>query len=169
MVGAPAGEDPSFQFNGSISYDPNGFQLANGQSQDFYRAGGATWNVTESSVAGYRLTSVTCTATNAQGGAGESTTTVAGGTTSINLVSGEHVRCVYTNQFVPPAGGLVVRKVTPRRRRQLPLSRRACLRPRCQAPACHDHEAERPRGRAASATLARAGPLHDQRARAAIQ
>jgi hypothetical protein len=35
VVGAPAGEDPSFPFNGSISYDPNGFQLTNGQSQDF--------------------------------------------------------------------------------------------------------------------------------------
>ena len=47
VVGAPAGQNPSFPFNGSISFDPNGFTLANGQSQDFYRAGGNTWDVTE--------------------------------------------------------------------------------------------------------------------------
>jgi len=42
VVGAPAGENPPFPFNGSLSFDPNGFTLEDGRSQDFYRAGGST-------------------------------------------------------------------------------------------------------------------------------
>jgi Domain of unknown function DUF11 len=112
VVGAPAGENPSFSFNGSVSFDPNGFKLANGQSQDFYRAGGNTWDVTESSVESFRLTSVHCTATAPGGVPGSSTTRVDGATTSIHLVADEHVTCVYTNTYQPPSGGLTIYKVT---------------------------------------------------------
>jgi hypothetical protein len=112
-VSGPASDDnPSFPFNGSISYDPNGFQLSNGQTMDFYRAGGATWDVTEGAVANYRLSSVDCTARNSAGGPGKSTVTVSGSNASIHLVAAEHVTCVYTNRHVPPTGGLEIRKVT---------------------------------------------------------
>ena len=112
VVGAPSGANPAFAFSGSISYDPNGFTLANGQSQDFYRAGGQTWDVTESPVDSYALSSVVCTATTASGGAGSSTYTVTGSTTAIHLVATEHVTCVYTNTYVPPTGGLAINKIT---------------------------------------------------------
>ena len=32
--------------------------------------------------------------------------------TSITLVAGEHVTCVYSNTYVPPTGGLTIRKIT---------------------------------------------------------
>jgi uncharacterized repeat protein (TIGR01451 family) len=112
LTGAPVGDNPAFPFRGNISYDPNGFQLRSGQAIDFYRAGGATWSVTEGAVAGYQLTSVLCTAKTSAGTPGQSAATVVGGTASIALLAGEHVTCVYSNRYVPPAGGLELRKVT---------------------------------------------------------
>ena len=67
VVGAPAGENPAFAFDGSISFDPDGFSLQNGQSADFFRAGGQTWDVHEDPVDQYRVTSVDCSATTASG------------------------------------------------------------------------------------------------------
>ena len=117
VSGAPAGEHPAFPFSGNISYDPNGFQLSDGGSADFYRAGGDTWNVTEGHAAGYRLAALHCTATSASGAPGTSTDDVSGSTASIHLVAGDHVTCVYTNEYVPPTvlptlGGLYLRKIT---------------------------------------------------------
>ncbi|HTU98634.1 MAG TPA: DUF11 domain-containing protein [Solirubrobacteraceae bacterium] len=112
VVGAPAGETPAFAFNGSISFNPDGFTLADGQSLDFFRAGGQTWEVTEGAVDHYTLTSVDCTAKTASGGAGSSTATVTGATTDIHLVAAEHVTCVYTNTYEPPTGGLTIDKIT---------------------------------------------------------
>jgi uncharacterized repeat protein (TIGR01451 family) len=112
VVGAPDGASPSFPFNGSLSFDPNGFTLGDGQSQDFYRAGGSTWDVTEGKVADYPLESVQCSSIAADGGPGSSTTTVDGAATSIHLVAGEHVTCVYTNRYRPPSGGLTIDKIT---------------------------------------------------------
>ena len=112
VVGTPDGEHPSFPFNGSISFDPGGFTLGDGQSKDFYRAGGSTWDVTEGAVQGFKLESVNCTATAPGGGPASSTTTVDGATTSIDLVDGEHVTCVYTNRYRQPAGGLTIDKLT---------------------------------------------------------
>ena len=112
VVGAPAGEDPSFAFTGSISYDPNGFTLADGQSKDFFRAGGQTWEVTEGAVDNYVVSSVDCTAVAADGGPGSSTATVTGATVDINLVANEHETCVYTNTYQPPVGGLTIDKIT---------------------------------------------------------
>jgi hypothetical protein len=111
VTGAPDGEDPAFPFNGSISYAPDGFQLRNGESMDFVRAGGATWDVTESPVDDYSLTSVDCSATTTGTGPPASTWT-AGRTTTIKLVAGEHVTCVYNNHYVPPGSGLTIRKIT---------------------------------------------------------
>ncbi len=112
VVGAPDGEDPAFGFNGSISFNPDGFTLANGQSLDFYRAGGQTWEVTEAAVDHYTLSSVDCTATTDNGQPGSSTATMTGATTEIHLVDAEHVTCVYTNTYQPPPGGLVIDKTT---------------------------------------------------------
>ncbi len=112
VVGAPPGENPSFPFSGTISFDPNGFTLANGESIALYRAGGATWNVTEGRVDNYRLSSLVCVAKTSSGGPGKSTTTVTGSTAAINLVASESVTCTYTNAYVPPPGGLSIRKVT---------------------------------------------------------
>ncbi len=112
VVDAPPGDDTSFPFTGNISYDPNGFTLANGGSVDFYRAGGSTWDVTEGTVQNFRLSSIDCTAVAPDGTPGDSTSTISGGTAAIHLVAGDHVTCVYTNQYVPPQGGLTVRKVT---------------------------------------------------------
>jgi uncharacterized repeat protein (TIGR01451 family) len=112
VVGAPSGQNPSFAFNGSISFDPNGFTLANGQSQDFFRAGGQDWTVTEAPVDNYTLSSAVCTAQSASGGAGSSTSTVTGSTTSIHLIANEHVTCVFTNTYQQPHGGLAISKIT---------------------------------------------------------
>ena len=112
VTGAPAGDNPRFPFNGSISYDPSGFQLGAGGSEDFYRAGGVTWTVTESAVADYKLADLSCSAEAAGGARGASTADISGATASIHLVAGEHVTCVYTNRYVPPSGGLTIRKLT---------------------------------------------------------
>jgi uncharacterized repeat protein (TIGR01451 family) len=112
VTGAPAGDVTSFPFNGSISYDPNGFQLGAGGAEDFYRAGGSTWTVTEGGVANYRLADLSCTAVAPGGGQGTSTVDISGPTASIHLVAGDHVTCVFTNSYVPPPGGLTIRKVT---------------------------------------------------------
>ena len=108
---APAGENPSFPFSGNISYDLNGFQLRDRESKDFFRAGGATWTVTEGDVANYRLDGVNCTSA-ASKQEDMSTFTVNGATAQIDLKEGDHATCVYHNVYVPPPGGLTIRKVT---------------------------------------------------------
>ena len=112
VSGAPAGTNAAFPFSGTLSFNPDGFQLTDGASQDFYRAGGDTWTVTEGAVDGYTLASVHCETTVAGGGSGQSTVDTTGPTVSIHLVALEHVTCVYTNRYVPPPGGLTIRKLT---------------------------------------------------------
>jgi uncharacterized repeat protein (TIGR01451 family) len=107
VSGAPAGDNPLFPFNGNISYDVNGFKLANAGSMVFYRAGKKTWSVTEGAVANYRLERVDCTSA-----AGTSTFTYSGSSADIHLAEGDHATCVYHNAYVPPPGGLTIRKVT---------------------------------------------------------
>lgn len=107
VSGTPAGDNPLFPFNGNISYDVNGFTLANGGSMVFYRAGGTTWSVAEGEVANYRLDHIECTSA-----AGTSTFTVSEPTAQIHLAEGDHATCVYHNAYVPPPGGLTIRKVT---------------------------------------------------------
>jgi uncharacterized repeat protein (TIGR01451 family) len=107
VTGLPAGANPAFPFNGSISFDPTGFQLKNNGSMDFYRAGGADWTVTEGAVDNYSLASLDCVSAT-----GTSTSTYSGTTATIHLAALDHVTCTYTNQFVPPPGGLTIRKIT---------------------------------------------------------
>ncbi len=118
VIGNPPESNAAFRFTGSLSFNPSGFTLTNGKSTDFYRAGGSpaapvTWNVTEDAVDNYVLDSVQCQAVTAPGrGPGSSTVEVNGRTANIHLVAGEHVTCVYTNRYVPPPGGLTIRKIT---------------------------------------------------------
>ena len=107
VAGAPAGDNAAFPFNGDISYDVNGFQLRDRESKDFFRAGMKTWTVTEGDVANYRLDGINCTSAT-----GKSTFTVNGSTAQIHLAEGDHDQCVYHNVYVPPSGGLTIRKVT---------------------------------------------------------
>jgi hypothetical protein len=104
VVGGPGGA--SFLFNGTgsgnLSFDPNGFSLADGGSQDFFRAGGTDWNVTESAVDNY-TTSVSCV---------DGSATIDGRTVTIHLQAEQHVTCTFTNTYVPPPGGLRISKVT---------------------------------------------------------
>jgi uncharacterized repeat protein (TIGR01451 family) len=109
VTGTPAGANPSFPFNGSISFDPTGFQLTNGGSVTFYRAGGSSWTVTEGAVDNYTVASLVCV--NAAG-TPVSTFDISGSTATINLAALGNVTCTYTNQFVPPSGGLTIRKIT---------------------------------------------------------
>lgn len=112
VVGAPAGDSAEFPFRGDISYDPNGFTLRDGESVDYFRAGGSTWTVTEGRVDGYRLQSVKCTAVAPGGGPGTSTVDVTGATAAIHLVAKDHGTCTFTNRFIPPAAGLTIRKIS---------------------------------------------------------
>jgi choice-of-anchor A domain-containing protein len=112
VSGAPPGGAPLFSFNGSISFDPVGFQLTDGGSQDFFRAGGSTWSVTESAAPSYHLADLRCTAQTPAGGPGSSTVDIRAATAAIHLVASEHVTCVYTDRYVPPPGGLTIRKVS---------------------------------------------------------
>jgi uncharacterized repeat protein (TIGR01451 family) len=113
VVGAPAGSNPSFLFNGTnpgnISFDPDGFTLSDGQSLDFFRAGGVSWNVTESPVDNYGLSSISCV--NADGTTADNAT-ITGRTVTIDLVALQHVTCTFTNTYVPPPGGLTITKIT---------------------------------------------------------
>ena len=109
VTGIPTGANPAFPFNGNLSFNPDGFQLSNGGSEDFYRAGGSSWTVTEGPVDSYKLASLTCV--NASGGPA-STWNISGSTVTINLAALSHVTCTFTNQFVPPPAGLQIRKIT---------------------------------------------------------
>jgi uncharacterized repeat protein (TIGR01451 family) len=104
VVGGPGGA--SFLFNGTgegnLSFDPNGFTLGDGQSQDFFRAAGADWNVTESPVDNYD-TSISCV---------NGSATVDMRTVTIHLQAEQHVTCTFTNTYVPPPGGLRISKIT---------------------------------------------------------
>ena len=101
----PSATTRSFR-SGDISYDVDGFQLANGGSMVFYRAGSKTWSVTEGAVANYRLDGVDCTARLGRAFHRQRVTA------QIHLAEGDHATCVYKNAYVPPPGGLTIRKVT---------------------------------------------------------
>ena len=118
VTGNPPEPNAAFRFTGSLSFNPSGFALRNGQSSSFYRAGGSastpvTWNVTEGGVDDYVLDSVNCQAVVSPGGGpGLSTVDVTGRAAAIHLLAGEHVTCVFTNRYVQPPGGLTIRKIT---------------------------------------------------------
>ena len=73
VTGNPPESNAAFRFTGTLSFNPTGFALRNGESSSFYRAGGSasapvTWNVTEGGVDDYVLDSVNCQAVVSPGG-----------------------------------------------------------------------------------------------------
>ena len=142
VSGTPADDNPVFPFNGNISYDVNGFTLANRGSMVFYRAGGKTWSVTEGAAANYRLDGINCTSA-----AGTSTFTVDGSTAHIHLAAGgsRHVRVsqrlrAATRRPDDPQGD-------PGRRRHLLLRGDALAEPGRGPPGGGDHHPTRGAGR----------------------
>jgi uncharacterized repeat protein (TIGR01451 family) len=115
VEGSEAAEN--FSFTGNVSYNPGGvFDLSAGDgnpgSIEFVRAetraGDAPWTVVEDAHEGWQLTGLSCTSES-----GSTTITdQAARSVSITLVAGDTVTCTYTNRLVPPAGALVLRKVT---------------------------------------------------------
>jgi hypothetical protein len=110
----PAGntDSESFNFTGTVSYNPGGdfsLDVVNGASASatFYRAGGATpWTVQEEVPVNWTLTSLTCTSADST-----STVVISGPLATITLADGDTVTCVYTDAPIPPAA-LTIRKVS---------------------------------------------------------
>ena len=108
--------DETFGFGGNVSYNDGGaFDLSAGEddpdSMEFVRAetrpGDPLWTVTEDAHEGWTLTGITCTSASST-----ATTDVAGRSVQISLVAGDTVTCTFANRLTPPAGALVLRKVT---------------------------------------------------------
>jgi uncharacterized repeat protein (TIGR01451 family) len=107
-----------FPFKGNLSFNQNGlFSLAvkDGQAaqQSFIRAGTgpgeAPWNAQELLPANWKLTGLQCTS---QSGHSTTSTDLTSATVSIVLADEDTVTCTYTDEFVPPNGGLTIRKLT---------------------------------------------------------
>lgn len=108
-----------FVFRGNISFAPdpqdpgnpasNFFALSppagGSASDDFFRAGGVTWNLREDLPAGWRLDAASCAS------AGASVVAVNGpGDFSIALAAGDLVTCTFDNSIEPPTAGLLLVK-----------------------------------------------------------
>jgi uncharacterized repeat protein (TIGR01451 family) len=107
----------SFHYSGNVSYneggafdlsasegDPDSIEFVRGET----REGEAPWTVVEDAHEGWQLTDLSCTSES-----GSTTVTdEAAGSVQITLVAGDTVTCTYTNRLTPPAGVLVLRKVT---------------------------------------------------------
>ena len=106
----------TFHYGGNLSYNEGGaFELSASEgtpgSTDFVRgetrAGEEPWTVVEQATEGWTLTSLSCTS--------QSSTTVtdlASRSVRITLAAGDTVTCTFANRLTPPAGALVLRKVT---------------------------------------------------------
>ena len=107
----------SFSFGGNVSFNEGGaFDLTASEgdpgSIEFVRAetgaGDAPWTVVEDAREGWRLTGLSCTSES-----GSTTVTdLAARRVQISLLAGDTVTCTFTNRLTPPAGALVLRKVT---------------------------------------------------------
>jgi uncharacterized repeat protein (TIGR01451 family) len=115
VEGSEAAE--SFGYTGNVSYVPGGtFELSAGDddpdSIEFVRgetrAGDDPWTVIEDAHEGWSLTGLSCTSV-----LGSTTVTdQAARQVQITLLEGDTVTCTFTNRLTPPAGALVLRKVT---------------------------------------------------------
>jgi hypothetical protein len=114
VVGSEA--PASFGFTGNLSYNEGGaFDLSASEddpgSIEFVRAetgpGDEPWTVVEDLLDGWTLTGLSCTS-----GASATTTDLAARQAQIRLVAGDTVTCTFTNRLTPPAGALVLRKIT---------------------------------------------------------
>jgi hypothetical protein len=118
QVQAPSGTSESFPFQGNVSFNGGGnFALNAGSGQpaqqSFYRAetfpGEAPWNAREIVPPNWRLTGLTCASQTADS---TTSTDLAQAAVSITLAAADTVTCTYTDEFVPPNGGLLIRKIT---------------------------------------------------------
>jgi uncharacterized repeat protein (TIGR01451 family) len=109
-------ESESFHFSGNLSYNEgNVFDLSasedNPGSMEFVRGetreGEPPWTVVEDLMEGWSLTALTCDSQSSP-----TTTNLQTRTAQISLVAGDRVTCTFTNRLTPPAGALVLRKVT---------------------------------------------------------
>ena len=71
------------------------------------RAGEDPWTVVEQAQEGWTLTGLSCTSQSST-----TATDLASRTVRITLAAGDTVTCTFTNRLTPPAGALVLRKVT---------------------------------------------------------
>jgi hypothetical protein len=126
QLSATQPSDETFDFNGSLSYNPGGaFSLTvphgtTTAGTDFIRgeslAGDAPWTATEDIPDGYQLTGLLCTST---GGSSftytgsNSGSTVPGGHdgVAITLTAGDHVTCTFTDTLEPSQGELTTHVV----------------------------------------------------------
>ncbi len=119
QIEAPAGTAETFPFEGNITFNADGrFSLgvASGQTsaqETFIRAqtttGHEPWNVRELVPPNWRLSGLTCSS---QTGGSTAATSLADASAAITLGAGDTVTCTYTDQFVAPDGGLLLRKVS---------------------------------------------------------
>jgi hypothetical protein len=97
----PANSNASFGFTsavaGNFSLSDNGFKTVTNVTPN---SNGSPYVVTESTTAGWRLQSVTCNDSDSSG-------SVANGTASIKVSSGETVRCTFTNKQINSAINVV--------------------------------------------------------------
>jgi hypothetical protein len=117
--------DETFDFNGSLSYNPGGdFSLdvphgSTSASTDFVRGetlpGDAPWTATELIPAGYQLTGLSCTGASSVTQTGSNPrSTVPGGHdgVAITLEAGDHVVCTFTDTLEPGEGELTTHVIT---------------------------------------------------------
>jgi uncharacterized repeat protein (TIGR01451 family) len=106
----------SFAFSGNVSYDPGGaFDLSASQgspgSTEFVRSatgpGEAPWTVVEEKPPGWTLTDISC-----ESQASTTATDLDAQRVEIGLAAGDTATCNFSNRLTPPAGALVLRKVT---------------------------------------------------------
>ncbi len=119
QVQAPAGTSESFNFQGNLTFNSNGLfnlAIAPGQTsaqQTFIRGqvrpGEPPWLVQELVPPNWRLTGLQCTS---QNGTSASVVVPSEAEATIILAASDTVTCTYTDEIVPPPGGLVIRKVT---------------------------------------------------------
>jgi len=119
QIQAPAGTAESFSFRGNLSFNGDGMftlPIASGQTsaqQTFIRGqtrpGEPPWTAQEIIPPNWRLSGLTCTS---QTGASHSVVSLATASLATTLAPADTVTCTYTDEFVPPPGGLLIRKIT---------------------------------------------------------
>ena len=119
QIQAPAGTSESFVFQGNLTFNSNGMfniPVASGQTsaqQTFIRGqvrpGEPPWIVQELVPPNWRLSGLACVS---QTGQSPSVVLPAEAEATIVLAASDTVTCTYTDEFVPPPGGLLIRKVT---------------------------------------------------------
>jgi len=105
-----------FGFGGNVSYNPGGtFDLSASPGspgeETFFRAetrpGEEPWKVDEAVPDGWVLSEIRC-----EHGASQVTTDRSSASVAISLAAGDTVTCTYVDQLRPPAGSLLLAKVT---------------------------------------------------------